>query len=407
MALSPASGLTRRHALAVGAAAGAATLLRGSLLPAPARAQTRDLVVPREAFGRDGRTGPLAAPAFVLLGVRSPLGLGASLEVRTRRRGGAWSAWHRLHSGHGHGPDHGGAPRSGEPLWTGPADELELRASRRPLRAVGIALVDVPATARAALAARARTAQIEGAPAMVPRTAWAGDAAKPREDPSYGEVQIAVVHHTESSNAYGPEDSAAAVLAVAQFHIFTRGWNDIGYNFVVDRYGTIFEGRGGGIDLPIIGAHAQGFNSKSTGISILGSFMDVEAPSAALGAVARLIGWKLPLHGVHVTGEVVVVSGGGPLSRYRFGKHVTLPRISGHRDVGSTDCPGDRLYAQLPGLRKRAAAHEQPIVPRAEVSLGASTPRAGYGREVAFAGTVLTPDKTPQVGAAVQLEKQS
>ena len=102
--------------------------------------------------------------------------------------------------------------------------------------------------------------------------AWGGDLVPPRVLPSYGEVDLAVVHHTESANEYTAEQSAGIVLAITKFHRDTRGWNDVGYNFLVDRFGTIFEGRAGGVDLPVIGAHAQGFNSISTGISIIGSF---------------------------------------------------------------------------------------------------------------------------------------
>ena len=73
------------------------------------------------------------------------------------------------------------------------------------------------------------------------------------------------MHHTVNANDYGPEDSAAIVLGIARYHRDHNGWNDIGYNFLVDQYGQIFEGRAGGIDLAIVGAQAQGFNSVSTG----------------------------------------------------------------------------------------------------------------------------------------------
>ena len=106
----------------------------------------------------------------------------------------------------------------------------------------------------------------------MPRADWGGDRVIPRARPAYGSVEVAFVHHTESANTYGPDDSAAIVLAIAKYHRDTKGWNDVGYNFLVDRFGRIYEGRAGGIDLPVIGAHTQGYNARSTGIAIIGSF---------------------------------------------------------------------------------------------------------------------------------------
>ena len=88
------------------------------------------------------------------------------------------------------------------------------------------------------------------------------DKCPPRADPVYGEVQLAFIHHTVTANEYGPEDSAAMVLGICRYHRNTNGWNDIGYNFLVDRYGKIFEGRAGGIDEAVVGAQAQGYNSS-------------------------------------------------------------------------------------------------------------------------------------------------
>lgn len=412
------NGLTRRDALALGALAGAATLARGGAGPAAALAAPRSLglTVAPDAFGSGGVTAPLRAPGrFVLLGVRDPGALDAALQVRARLAGGRWTGWHPLHGHAAHGPDRPGTgPGATDPLWTGPADELQLRATRRPRRPVQVALVAVPRSARALIAGRAaaaaptaaRGAQLSLRPPIVPRASWGGDLVPPRVLPSYGEVSLAIVHHTESANAYTQEQSAAVVLAITKFHRDTRGWNDVGYNFLVDRFGTIYEGRAGGVDLPVIGAHAQGFNGISAGIAIIGSFTASEPPAAALDAVARLIGWRLPLAGVPVLGDVSVRSSGGSLSRYRAGAVVTLARISGHRDVGSTDCPGDRLYVDLPDLRARTRAVAGAPVVRPEVTLAAAAPRVQYGGEVRFEGSVLAPDKTPQPGIAVRIEKR-
>ena len=84
---------------------------------------------------------------------------------------------------------------------------------------------------------------------VITRTEWGGDSVPPRADPEYGAVQLAFVHHTVTANDYAPEDSAAIVLGIARYHRNSNGWNDIGYNFLVDKYGQVFEGRAGGIDV--------------------------------------------------------------------------------------------------------------------------------------------------------------
>jgi uncharacterized protein with LGFP repeats len=109
---------------------------------------------------------------------------------------------------------------------------------------------------------------------------------------------MAFIHHTVSANDYGPGDSAAMVRAICRYHRNSNGWNDIGYQFLVDKYGTIFEGRAGGIDQAVVGAQAQGYNTQSTGISSLGTFSTTGQSEAGLGALARLLSWKLALHGV-------------------------------------------------------------------------------------------------------------
>ena len=104
-----------------------------------------------------------------------------------------------------------------------------------------------------------------------------------------------------TANEYAPEESAGIVLAIARYHRNSNGWNDIGYQFLVDKYGQVFEGRAGGIDKAVVGAQAQGWNSTSTGISCLGDFTAIAQTPEGLDALARLIGWKLSVHGIPTT----------------------------------------------------------------------------------------------------------
>src|SRR5205823_13809852 len=123
-------------------------------------------------------------------------------------------------------------------------------------------------------------------------------------------VKLAFIHHTVTANDYAPTDSAAIVRGICTYHRNTNGWNDIGYNFLVDKYGQVFEGRAGGIDAAVVGAQAQGYNAQSTGIANLGTYSEVTQTPAGLDALARLIGWKLSIHGVPVQGTVTVASAG-------------------------------------------------------------------------------------------------
>jgi hypothetical protein len=403
--------LTRRRALALAAAGGLSTTL--TRLPSTASAAVARpsahfaLDLPRTLFSAGRRTPVLRAPRrFDLLGLRGRALAGTGLQVRVRARGAAWSRWVPLGTGATHRPDRPTGATATDPVWAGAADELQLRWTRRPTGALRVHFVAVRAVAHAA--ARTQASTLPGAPAIIPRAAWGGDTVAPRSSPSYGDVQLAFVHHTVTANAYTAADSAAIVLGIARYHRDVNGWNDLGYNFLVDRFGQIFEGRAGGIDQAVVGAQSQGWNSHSTGIATLGTF-DAEGPTeAALDAMASLIAWKLPLHGVPVTGQVVVVSGGGSANRYARGTPVTFERISGHRDGCATDCPGTQLYAQLPGLRERTAVIAPAVVPvaAAAVSLDApAAPALPYGQDVIVGGHVTRPDGTPVAGQRVLVQK--
>ncbi len=333
-----------------------------------------------------------------------------ALDVRLRAHtpGEGWSRWVQAE-----GAD---APGATEPVWTGGADRLQVRLSRRP---AGLRASFVRTSGRAR--PRARAAQ-SGAPAIVPRDAWGAAGCAPRDAPTYGRVDLGVVHHTVTTNAYGPADSAAMVLAICRYHRNTLGWDDIGYNFLVDRYGQVFEGRAGGVEQPVMGAQMQGFNHLSTGVANLGDHSVVPQTDVALRAVARLLAWKLTLHGTPVAGAVQVVSGGGSANRFPAGATVTLPRIAGHRDGGLTACPGDALYAQLPALRDAALAEAAtlpvlgPVPP--PTSSAPATPAGGrltletaaetvaWGQPAQVGGRLSGPDGRPLAGARVAVEVQ-
>jgi hypothetical protein len=314
----------------------------------------------RRAIGSLSGTSPVIAPGreFVLAGVRWSGPAAVRIELRSRRAGGAWGPW-ALASVLGHEPDRGGRPGhlAGEPMWLGRCDALQLRSSR-PVRDLQVAFVaagglDPTASAAALALAGPSLPAGSGQPPIIARSAWAGSGAPPAAGPYYGAVELAFVHHTDNPNGYGPGDVPAMILAIYDYPRYTNGWFDIGYNFVIDAFGRIWEARAGGIDEPVIGAQAGGYNAVSTGIAMLGTFMFALPSAAAMTALTRLLGWKLPLHGVPVLGEVTVTVDPSSAFYTPFapGQRVALPRIAGHRDGDLTDCPGDDLYGRLPALR--------------------------------------------------------
>ena len=212
---------------------------------------------------------------------------------------------------------------------------------------------------------------------------------------------MAFIHHTVSANDYGPEDSAAMVLGICRYHRNSNGWNDIGYNFLVDRYGTIFEGRAGGIDEAVVGAQAQGYNSQSTGIASIGTFSTDGPDRGRARALARLLGWKLTLHGVPPAGRCP-----GPAAARRTAsppaQDRTFERISGHRDADATACPGNgALCAARAAARdgqSRPAARGHPD--RREAPTRRNVP---YGQK-AVLQLGLQPPETPLAGARVDVQ---
>ena len=192
-------------------------------------------------------------------------------------------------------------------------------------------------------------------PTIISRAAWHADEHLVKEHATYtGSVNAIFIHHTGHSNGYDCADAPAMLRSMEEAHVEGDGWDDIGYNFVVDRCGTIYEGRAGGVTKAVRGAHTKGFNAHSVGIAALGNFgPGVKVPKALIEGIAKVAAWKLR-RGIDPRGTVRMVST-NDASLYRRGEVVRLHAVSGHRDAYRTDCPGDALYAQLPAIRKEMA----------------------------------------------------
>ena len=288
-----------------------------------------------------------AARRFTLAGVQWR-GSGRVL-FRTRSTGGHWSAWRAARPEPEEAPDVGSAERRtpgwklGNPWWVGASDRIEARVVGHVSR-IRAQLVWSPEVRVSFRVPAANTAT--EAPPIVPRLSWGADESIRRGPPSYADdVRFAIIHHTAGRNDYTRTEAAAIVKGIELFHVQGNGWNDIGYNFLVDRFGTVYEGRFGGVDRNVVGAHALGFNTGSVGIALLGTYGNTRPSAAALDAIERLVAWRLDLAHVDPTSFLTYISGGS--ERYASGIPVLLNAVSGHRDTGFTECPGDALYARL------------------------------------------------------------
>jgi N-acetylmuramoyl-L-alanine amidase len=382
---------------------------------------------------------PLRAPRrFNLVGVTWAAGVDGEpeLAIRTRRDGDGWSRWRPVDSHAGDGPDPGtdeatprtdsagGAEGMSNPVWAGDADWVQYRSSER-LAGARLHFVNTAGTAtggdrvRTALRAAVGTAvstiagvlrtSLAGAqepqPAMVTRAGWGAEDCPPRTGAAYGQVKAAYVHHTVSVNDYSQDEAPQVVLGICRYHRNTNGWNDIGYNFLVDRFGTIYEGRAGGVGAAVVGAQAEGYNSQSTGIANIGTFTDVGQGDAALDAMARLIRWKLPLHGNPTSGATVLQSAGGGSNRFPSGASVSVQRVLGHRDTNATACPGNALHAQLPQLRQMVAG-VQPVGVATSLTAAVDAPRSAidYGDTATVRGQLVSSGGAPVAGQAVLVQ---
>ena len=190
-------------------------------------------------------------------------------------------------------------------------------------------------------------------PAVVTRGQWGARSQVCAPDVA-SRLEGAVVHHTAGSNSYTTQAQAMEQIRNDQaYHIDARGWCDIGYNFIVDKWGTIYEGRANSLNQAVIGVHASGANTGTVGVSMLGNYDTVPTTPAMIDSVGRIIGWRLAAYGVDPNGSWT----------YPSGQH--LPRVIGHRDVAQTACPGRYGYAQLGNIRAIAAV-SGPAMPLAD-----------------------------------------
>ena len=353
-------------------------------LPAPSGVQSPDgAVVPQRI---SAISAPTRTTGYATVGVTWEHGVELTEDeitvmVRTKDDG-VWSSWEEMHYDGGHGPDPGtdeddARVRPGtDAVVVGDVDDVQVRAAT----ADGVAPADLELTvvdpgvdtapaydepaidtgelpsarmAAAVSAAAGTPADVTPEPRIYSRSQWGAD--ERLRDPSslrYGEVHAGFVHHTVNANAYDREDVPAILRGIYAYHTRSLGWSDVGYNYLVDRFGRIWEGRYGGVDRPVVGAHTLGYNDDAFAMSAIGNFETARPSEPMLRAYQRLFAWKLSVHGVRADDGRQWVSSDW------------FPAVNGHRDAGQTACPGRYLYERIGDIRAGAARLQRPFTAR-------------------------------------------
>lgn len=339
-------------------------------------------------------------PFSVVALTAEQMGTGTVAQVRPQLEDGSWGEWTEA-EGMGWRPQNAGAKTGTEPIYVGKTNAVQvmLTSAAKDAAAAGEALTELPQTViegisagdikPASLSKPLRTEEITATevtaddlsavlidpgtlqddenlqfeqlpndgPKVVTRAGWGADESIRCDEPTIDdEITAGTVHHTAGRNDYSEDESAGIMRAIYRYHAQTLGWCDIGYQALVDRFGRIFEGRHGGMTRNVQGAHAGGFNENTVGVAMMGNFEEEAPPQEQIDATGKYIGWRLKLAALDPMGHQTHYSEGTSFSKYAQGEAVDLPNIFAHRDVGSTDCPGDGAYAKLDEIRTIAAS---------------------------------------------------
>ena len=309
-------------------------------------------------------------------------------QIRSRK-GGTWGNWlpvPTLHDVPDSVSGEGTTVAGTELVWIGRADGIQIRAEGRrpddltlvllyPERRPGDPLLEQSSARLVASRTGADSEPHAPRPRLVTREEWGANESLRDGRPTYNRtIKQVHVHHTVNSNNYTRHDVPALIRGMYAYHTQSLGWSDIGYNFLVDRFGRVFVGRAGGPAKPGRGAHTLGFNAESTGVSAIGNYDSVRPSEAMLDAIAAIAAWKLDRFHRNPRGEIRVESEGS--DKYAAGRTVRLPVIDGHRDTNDTACPGQHLYEALPKVRRRAA---RIIAAAAEAAITIDEPAAIIG----------------------------
>ena len=336
-----------------------AAIIGGLVVPVRTAWSLPEVRVAEIAVANNGHVA-LPSPASHL-GVRWIGNDDAELELRWRSHEGPWSAWQHVDASDDLGDPTRGIVLS-DLLLVDDATEAEVNlheGTASDIEVVGIDTQHGPRQLRAVSAAQPAAAAVNedasvSQPDVITRAAWGADESLRRGTPEYAPISKASIHHTVTGN--NDPDPAATVRAIYAYHTQSNGWNDIGYNFLIDHKGRVYEGRWARAyakgEMPtgeakngdgIIGAHTGGFNTGTVGVAVLGTYTGTTPPAAAVRTLERLLAWEADRHSIDA------------LATTTWNDGSTKPTIIGHRDAKPTSCPGEELYKQLPAIRQAVA----------------------------------------------------
>lgn len=358
---------------------------------------------PGRVSGGENRTD-----SFNLIGISFTRRPSQPVRVRVRDAASGWTEWSELEVEADDGPDgnstEGSSPRAvsepyvhvgaiGYQFDLAASDAADSNATvslvREELKRVVVDATPLASTAEKPLFP------------VQSRSEWGAAPFRDGKPTPNSSVKLAVVHHTAGQNNYSQGSVPGIINGIQAYHQNANGWSDIGYNFLVDRFGGIWEGRAGSLDLASVGAHAQGFNTGSVGVSVLGDYTKTSPSPQAIEAVSSVVAWRLWANTTPVdpTGTVRITSAGSP--KYAAGVQVNLPRVVGHRDVGTTSCPGS-IYSYLPSIRSKAKSYFDKWT-KELAPIGALDPIGVEGQRLTIRGwaQVPTTDKSVVVHVAI------
>jgi hypothetical protein len=215
-----------------------------------------------------------------------------------------------------------------------------------------------------------------------PRAAWGTflPPVGPMAEEAPGDLRFLLVHHTASANEYEPDDVVGTIAAIRQLHVVDKGWPDVAYNFFVDRFGGVWEGREGSLHGPVMADATGGSQGFAQLCCLIGEFSSEPPTPEAVAALTALLAWLADTYGIDTAPGATATFTSRGSNRWPAGTVVTTATIAGHRDMSATECPGDACYPIVRGdlpaavTALRAPATTTTTAPVATTTAASATP---------------------------------